>query len=370
MSSNTLKKLFLNDLHLKYGAKFAPFSGYNMPINYKEGIIKEHLHTRKYVSLFDVSHMGQILIPVTDINSKKLEKIIPLDLYNFQNNKSSYSFILNQKGGIIDDIIISKIKYSDKYYYFIVYNSSRKSVDEKLFLQLTLDPIILSNNVLLAIQGPLSSKILSSLNIKINNFSFMSINTFKYMDSEIIISRTGYTGEDGFELSIPNNIAENFFHNTMKNNEIILCGLGCRDTLRIEAGLSLYGNELNENITPVEANLTWALSKKRLSRGDFNGFEIMNEQIIKNKFYKKVGIISKSKSILRSEMEIFDMNKKNIGKLTSGGFSPSLNKSIGIAYIDNILNNNVNKIYCSIRDNLHEVLLTELPFLNHNYRRY
>ena len=369
MSSINIKKLFLNDLHLNYGAKFAPFSGYHMPINYKDGIIKEHLHTRKYVSLFDVSHMGQILIPFNDINNKNLEKIIPLDLYNFKNNKSSYSFILNQTGGIIDDIIISKIKYNDKYYFFIVYNASRKSVDEKLFFQLTKDPIILSNNVLFAIQGPLSSKIISSLNIDINDVNFMSINTLKYMNHEIIISRTGYTGEDGFEISLPNNIAEQFFDNTMKNNEIILCGLGCRDTLRIEAGLSLYGNELNENITPVEANLTWALSKKRLARGDFNGFEIMNKQIKKNNFYKKVGIISKSKSILRSDMKIFDMNKKIIGKLTSGGFSPSLNKSIGIAYIDNIFTNNISKIYCSIRDNLHEVLLVELPFLNHNYRR-
>ena len=314
--------------------------------------------------------MGQILIPFNDLNCKNLEKIIPLDLYNFKNNKSSYSFILNQKGGIIDDIIISKIEYNNNYYFFIVYNASRKSVDEKLFLQLTEDPIILSKNVLLAIQGPLSSNILSSLNINIKDINFMNIKTFNYMDNEIIISRTGYTGEDGFEISLPNNIAKQFFDNTMKNNKIILCGLGCRDTLRIEAGLSLYGNELNENITPVEANLAWALSKKRLTRGDFNGFEIMNEQIKKNNFYKKVGIISKGKSILRSDMKIFDINKKNVGKITSGGFSPSLNKSIGIAYIDNLFMNNISKVYCSIRDNLNEVLLTKLPFLNHNYRRF
>jgi len=366
---DSLNKIFLNDYHEKQGAKFLPFAGYSMPINYSEGIIKEHLHTRKSVGVFDVSHMGQILILSSEENCKELEKIIPLDLTNLIINNSFYSFILNDKGGIIDDIIISKININNSEYFFLVYNASRKNIDEKIFINKTNNYLILKDHSFLAIQGPLSSQVISNFSNEINNMFFMQISSFLYNNQTIIISRTGYTGEDGFELSIPNVIIYEFINVLMSYKNTLLCGLGSRDTLRLEAGLSLYGNELNDDLTPVEANLFWAISTSRFKRGDFNGFQIILNQSINGTLKKRVGVKSKSKSILRSHMKIYNKNEKIIGKITSGGFSPTLNASIAIAYIDRNLLKKSDKLYCLIRNHREEIELTKLPFVKHNYRR-
>ena len=366
---DSLNQIFLNDFHFSYGAKFAPFSGYSMPINYSEGIIKEHLHTRKSVGVFDVSHMGQILIPSSEGNCKELEKIIPLDLSNLKLNNSFYSFILNDRGGIIDDIIISKIIIDNSGYFFLVYNASRKNIDEEIFIKKTNNYLILKDHSLLAIQGPLSSQVVSNFSNEINKMYFMQIGNFIYNNHSIIISRTGYTGEDGFELSIPNVIIHEFINALMSFTNILLCGLGCRDTLRLEAGLSLYGNELNEDLTPVEANLSWAISKSRFKTGGFNGFQTILNQSVNGTLQKRIGVKSKNKSILRSHMKIYNKSEKNIGKITSGGFSPTLNTSIAIAYIDKYFLEKSDKLYCLIRNNIEEIELTKLPFVKHNYRR-
>ena len=366
---NSLNKIFLNDFHEINGAKFGSFAGYSMPINYSNGIIKEHLHTRKLIGVFDVSHMGQILIPSSMDNSKELEKIIPLDIINLKINNSFYSFILNDRGGIIDDLIISKIIVDNSEYFFIVYNSSRKKIDEEIFVKRTNNYLILKDHSLLAIQGPLSSKMMTSFSNEINKMYFMQINTFIFNNHTIIISRTGYTGEDGFELSIPNSIITEFINVLMRFNNTLLCGLGCRDTLRLEAGLSLYGNELNEDLTPVEANLSWAISKSRFKIGSFNGFETILHQIKHGTLQTRIGVKSKNKSILRSNMKIFNKNEKIIGKITSGGFSPTLNTSIAIGYIDKCFFEERDKLYCLIRNNIEEIELTKLPFVKHNYRR-
>ena len=364
-----LNKIFLYEYHKMHGARFGPFAGYSMPINYSTGIIKEHLHTRKSVGVFDVSHMGQILIQNTELNCTKLEKIIPLDLDNLKLNTSSYSFILNQEGGIIDDIILSKLKIDNLTYFFIVYNASRKKIDEEIFVNTVKSYSILNNNSLLSIQGPFSAKIISNLFDGIEDMYFMQIRYFMYNKNSIFISRTGYTGEDGFELSIPNSVIDHLINDLLSNNKVILCGLGCRDSLRLEAGLSLYGNELNEEITPVEANLSWTITKERMKLGGFNGHQKIFKQKEDGVSQRKVGILLKSKSILRSKMELFNENNQNIGTITSGGFSPTLNTSIGIAYINKIFLNNSSKILCSIRNKLEEVELTILPFVKHNYRK-
>ena len=340
-----------------------------MPINYKDGIIKEHLHTRSSAGLFDISHMGQILIPFKEYNINKIYEMIPLDFKNLINNKSYYSFILNKNGGIIDDIILSKILLNNKNYILIVYNSSRKELVEDLMRDRIKDILILNEYSLIAIQGPYSSKIMEKFNNQISNISFLETSIINYLNNDIIISRSGYTGEDGFELIISNKIINDFIDELMFFKEIKLCGLGCRDSLRLEAGLSLYGNELNENITPVEANLLWAISKNRIQKNDFNGCENIISQI-KNKNYPiKVGIETINKSILRSNMELFNQENENIGVITSGGYSPSLNKSIGIAYIKNYSNENFKKMFCNIRNKLEEVKASQLPFIKHNYYR-
>ena len=356
----------LRDFHISYGAKMIPFAGFNMPINYKLGIINENKNVRNSSGIFDVSHMGQILIKNTDENIKLLEKYIPLNLNKIIRNRNYYSFLLNSDAGIIDDIMISKIIFNNELYFFIVYNASRKTEDEKIFFN-TSESILLNNNCLFAIQGPDSHKI---LNKKINiseNMNFLDIIISNYKSENILISRSGYTGEDGFEISIPVIFAENFLKDLINDNKTILCGLGSRDSLRLEAGLSLYGNELNENITPIEAGLTWALDKNRLNKS-LNGFKKLLYQLDNIPKKKKIGIISTNKSMIRNGMNIVNKNKQILGLVTSACFSPNLNKSIAIGYIDKEINNSID-LYCVIRDKLEIMQQTKLPFIKKSYKK-
>ena len=364
--SKGLNTVFLNDFHIKNKAKLFPFAGYSMPINYLNGIIKEHLHVRELVGVFDVSHMGQILIPISKHNISSLEQYIPLSLGKLEFNKSKYSFILNNNGGVIDDIIISKIIIKKNEFIFIVYNADRKLVDNKIFEKILDSYTYIKDQSLISIQGPLAYRSLSFLNIK-PDMNFMQIITSKYKDQEIIISRSGYTGEDGFEISIPNIILKSFMEEIMKSRNVILCGLGCRDSLRLEAGLSLYGNDLTEEITPVEAKLLWAIDKIRLDKCNFNGSKTILHQL-KNGVEKiKIGVKSVPKSMLRSQMKIFDENKKQIGFISSGGFSPILQASIGLGYVD--IKNQEKKLFSIIRNEMAEMTIVKLPFVSHKYKR-
>ena len=365
--SGTLKQVFLNNYHKEKKAKFFSFAGYSMPINYDQGIIKEHLHVRTSVGIFDVSHMGQILILISDLNIMNLEKYIPLNLKTLKNNKSYYSFIINTQGGVIDDIILSKITYQNKKYLFIVYNSGRKKEDEKIFRDNISNFIFLKDNSLIAIQGPLAEKIIHFLP-GANNLSFMNSLVINYLKHSIIITRSGYTGEDGFEISVPNSIVLNFIEQTMENTNAKLCGLGARDSLRLEAGLCLYGNELDESTTPIEANLNWAINKERLNDKSLNGHEILLNQINRGINKHKIAIKSLSKSILRTGMKLLDNENNEIGYITSGAYSPIIKSSIAIGYIKRKLNIN-EKIFTTIRNKIEELEITKLPFILHNYKK-
>ena len=346
-----------------------PFAGYNMPINYNSGILNEHKNVRKNSGIFDVSHMGQILIAKNEASIKRLEKYIPLNLKNIKKNKSHYTFLLNANGGIIDDLIISNIKIDNKLYLYFVYNASRKKEDEEIFLKCCPSAeIIHKKNCLFAIQGPDSIKILNNIIAIPNDMNFLDIRLFKFKNKEIIVSRSGYTGEDGFEISILIEDAEDFLNEVLKNKDTMLCGLGSRDSLRLEAGLSLYGHELNENITPVEAGLSWALDKERLIDLSLNGSKILLEQFKQKPSNKKIGLISINRAMLREGMELLDINKKNIGKITSGCFSPILNKSIAIAFVSSDFNFK-NNIFCEIRNKLEIVKKTNFPFIEKNYKK-
>ena len=364
--SDELKTVFLNNFHIKHNAKLSPFAGYSMPINYLKGIIKEHLHVREFTGVFDVSHMGQILIPYTKHNISSLEKYIPLSLIKLEFNKSKYSFILNNNGGIIDDIIISKIIFNKNEFFYIVYNADRKIVDNKIFEKILYNYTYFNDQSLISIQGPLAYRSLYFLNIK-PDINFMQIISSKYKDQEIIISRSGYTGEDGFEISIPNIILKSFMDQLMESTNVTLCGLGCRDSLRLEAGLSLYGNELTEKITPVEAKLLWAIDRTRLEKSNFNGSSTILNQIKNGVEKTKIGIKSAPKSMLRSQMKIFNNNKKEIGYISSGGFSPILQASIGLGYVK--VNNQDKKMFSLIRNKMVEMEIVKLPFISHKYKK-
>ena len=310
MSDKTLNKIFLHEFHRENGAKFVPFAGYEMPINYKKGIINEHLHVREKVGIFDVSHMGQILITVNDKNISSLETYIPLNIKKIPSNKCHYSFILNKKGGIIDDIMISKININNKENIYIVYNASRKKVLNEIFNNICDNYSVLNNRCLIAFQGPSSHSVLSSYLDLSKIINFLDINILQFENTDLYISRSGYTGEDGFEISIPNENAENFINQIFKNENACLCGLGCRDSLRVEAGLSLYGNEINEDITPVQANLSWALDKKRLEDDNLNGSSILLQQLQETKDFIKIGITPINKTMLRNNMTLHNSQKK------------------------------------------------------------
>ncbi len=368
MSDKTLNKIFLHEFHLENGAKFVPFAGYEMPINYKKGIINEHLHVREKVGIFDVSHMGQILITANDKNISSLETYIPLNIKKIPSNKCHYSFILNKKGGIIDDIMISKININNKENIYIVYNASRKKVLNEIFNNICDNYSVLNDRCLIAIQGPSSHSVLSSYLDLSKIINFLDINILQFENTDLYISRSGYTGEDGFEISIPNENAENFINQIFKNENACLCGLGCRDSLRVEAGLSLYGNEINEDITPVQANLSWALDKKRLEDDNLNGSSILFQQLQETNDSIKIAITPINKTMLRNNMTLHNSEKQEIGYITSGCFSPILRKSIGMGYINDVFNK-MDKIYVKVRGDFEEVIIDNIPFVKKNYKK-
>ena len=368
MTDKALHNIHLKEFHKSKSAKFVSFAGYEMPINYKNGIINEHQHVRNHTGIFDVSHMGQVLILFTNDNIKALESYIPLSLNVIPLNKCHYSFFLNSNGGIIDDIILSKIKVENENYIYIVYNSSRKNVLNKIFENIVKNFKIIQKRCLIAIQGPSSySDVKSIINVP-SSMKFLDIEIIKYENEDIYVSRSGYTGEDGFEISIINENAEKLIIKTLDNNNAILCGLGCRDSLRVEAGLSLYGNEINEEITPIQAGLSWALDKSRLQDDNLNGSKILYEQLQSPLDLKKIGFSPKSKTMLRSNMTLHNNEQKEIGYVSSGCYSPMLKKSIGIGYINKISEIS-EKIFVKVRDKFEEIKLEQIPFIKKKYKK-
>ena len=368
MSDKTLKYIFLNKFHSENGAKFVPFAGYQMPINYKKGIIGEHLHVREKTGIFDVSHMGQILILANDKNIAALETYIPLNINKIPSNKCHYSFILNKKGGIIDDIMLSKIQVNNQENIYIVYNASRKKILNEIFINICSNYNIIKDRCLIAIQGPQSYSVLSSVIDISKTMKFLDIVNMQYEKSNLFISRSGYTGEDGFEISILSENTENLVNQILSNDNVLLCGLGSRDSLRVEAGLSLYGNEINEEITPIQANLSWALDKKRLEDNSLNGASILFKQLNSTKDIKKIGLIPLNKTMLRNNMTLHNSEKKEIGYITSGCFSPILKKSIAMGYINDV-SNKLDKLYVKVRGDYEEVKIDKLPFIKKNYKK-
>ena len=282
---------------------------------------------------------------------------------------SVYSFILNSNGGVVDDCIISKVNINSLEYLFVVYNASRKYIDEQILDNLVSNQIIIKNNSLISLQGPSSSKIMNAIFPLACELKFMQIESFIFNNESILISRSGYTGEDGFELSVPNTQIKSIVEKISNHKDTLLCGLGCRDSLRLEAGLCLYGNELNETISPIEANLKWAISKNRLKQGGFAGYDRIIDELRFGTSQTRIGIKSTNKSILRSHMTLHNNNGIKIGVITSGGFSPSLNLSIAMAYVNKDYLKSSDEIYCSIRGNMDLINISKLPFIKLNYFR-
>ena len=359
------KKTALNSLHIKYGAKLVSFAGYEMPIQYSGGIIEEHKNTRENAGIFDVSHMGQLLIKGDDLLAKDLEKIFPTELRNANLNQSKYSFLMNDEAGIYDDLIITKVDKG----FNIVLNAACKNSDFKLLSKL-LDnkyEMILSEDLsLIAIQGPKSVKILDKVVNGVFNLNFMNGGKFTYLNESIYITRSGYTGEDGFEISIKNNNVEEFVEKLIDEGAHLI-GLGARDTLRLEAGLCLYGHDMDINKSPIEANLRWAISKNRIREGGFIGFKKIKSQIEKGVSRVRVGVKPEGRIIAREKTSIFSKDNKNIGEITSGTFGPSVQAPVAMGYVENSFSGIDTKVFLEVRGKKYPASISNLPFYKKSY---
>ncbi len=359
-----VKKTSLYNLHKTYGAKFVQFAGYEMPIQYKDGIIAEHNLTRSKSGIFDVSHMGQLFIKGEEELTTDLEKILPTDLKNISVNQSKYSFLMKDNGGIYDDLIITKNEDG----FMIILNAACKENDLKVLNSVLGKKYVLNlrNDLsLVAIQGPESKDILEKLIKGVSGLKFMNGNKFNYNSIDLYITRSGYTGEDGFEISMPNNIVEEFVKKLI-NLGSNLIGLGARDTLRLEAGLCLYGHDIDEDTSPVEANLKWAISKNRID-SKFSGSEKIKKQLIEGVEKLRVGIKPQSRVIAREATKIFDEKNNEIGKITSGTFGPSVKIPIAMGYVKNGHSKSNTRVFLEIRGKKVPANICKLPFYKKNY---
>jgi len=372
-----LKKTNLFDFHEKKGAKFVPFAGYSMPVQYKSGVISEHLHTRSKAGFFDVSHMGQIKIWPKNNEKEKLiqalEKLMPCDLYNLKENRQTYSLLTNSNGGVIDDLMIAN-KVS---YFQLVVNASQKKTDYqhlKNNISQDFDIELEENKSLLAIQGPQSENILSDINSNVKNMKFMDSIDISLAGIDCSISRSGYTGEDGFEISVHNKNVLQLVEILFKKSELLPIGLGARDSLRLEAGLCLYGNDLTSDITPIEANLNWVIHKRRREQVSSNNKFLGNTKILnqleKGPSYLRIGLLPIEKAPMRRESIIYldEGGETEIGIVTSGGYSPTLNKPISMGRIKSEYLEGLEKVFVKIRDKILPATITKLPFIKTKYK--
>lgn len=377
-SSCNGEKTALYDVHVKNGGKIVSFGGFLLPIQYGDlGISASHVHTRQNASLFDVSHMLQ-----TEITGKQcveyFESICTADLSALQNNTATLTVFTNENGGIYDDLIVTKI--SDEHL-FVVSNGATRDQNQKIMLQ-ALDRFNKRHNSkininfykcnergLVALQGPKSQEVLKQLSdIDLSQLYFMNSTKATLANvADCRISRCGYTGEDGFEISIPANHQVKLVETLLQNSNVKLAGLGARDSLRLEAGLCLYGNDINQKTTPVEAALTWLISKARRQRGDFPGSEIILDQIKNGSKIKRVGIVLSKGPPARQGAVILDKDETQIGEVTSGCPGPSLGKNVAMGYVPSDKSKTGTQLLLKIRDKIYEGVVTKMPFVKSNY---
>lgn len=359
------KKTFLHDEQVKLGAKMIEFAGWMMPVSYSS-IIDEHKTVRENVGLFDVSHMGEVFVTGED-SLEFLNKLVPQDVSKLTDLKAIYCQLLNKEGGIIDDLIIYKLE--DKKYLLIV-NASRIDEDLNWMVRNSLGFDVKIDNQshnysLLAVQGPKACDLIEKMGLKKEaQPEFFTIKRAELFNVNLYISRTGYTGEDGFEIMVKNEFSELLWNKIIEAGAqfgIKPIGLGARDTLRLEAALHLYGNDMDEETTPIEAGLGWSVSKTKTA--DYNGKEKIQRQLSQGTEKKLVGIKMLDKAIARHDYEIFYNNEK-VGKVTSGGVSPILNENIALGYVKNTSDICLGKqVQVMIREKLFEAEIVKRPFV-------
>ena len=375
MNEASNRKTPLHALHVELGARMAPFAGYDMPIHYPAGVLAEHLHTREAAGLFDVSHMGQALIDGADHAAVAtfLESLCPADLLNLAPGRQRYTQLLNENGGIVDDLMVTRPPGANGSLRLIV-NAARKAVDfalirERLPLGVRLTP--LPEAALIALQGPLAAATLRRLapGEGLETMAFMSARPAGLAGFETFISRSGYTGEDGYEISLASTQAERFARILLSQPDVAPIGLGARDSLRLEAGLCLYGHELDETVDPIEADLSWSIQKRRRVEGGFPGAQRIQGELANGPDRQRVGVRPDGRAPAREGTEILSADGAPIGVVTSGGFGPSVGGPIAMGYVARAHATVGTPISLMVRGKPLSARIATLPFHPHAYYR-
>ena len=355
-------------LHRELGAKLVPFAGYEMPLQYANGIVKEHHHVRSAAGFFDVSHMGQARLSAPDFGAAAaaLERLVPGDIAGLKPGRLRYTQLLNESGGIIDDLMVTRD--ADGVGVSLVVNASRKEIDFAhiagwLPSSMRLDPE--PNRALIALQGPQAAAVLSRLFPGVEALGFMTGGVF----GPVSVSRSGYTGEDGFEISVAADGAEALARRILSEPEVLPIGLGARDTLRLEAGLPLYGQDMDETASPVEAGLTFSIGKRRRSEGGFLGADRVLRELSEGPKRIRVGLKLEGRAAARHGMRILDPAGNPVGEITSGAFTPTAAASIATGYVHTGLSKPGTRLAVEIRSAAVPAGVTNMPFVPHRYVR-
>jgi aminomethyltransferase len=361
-----LDKLPLDSWHRAHGARMVPFAGYEMPVQY-EGIIAEHLWTRENAGLFDVSHMGQLLVHGRNVDSA-LEKLMPADFQAAADMKPKYSLLLDDEGGIIDDLMATR-RGED---FYVVVNGATKLGDiAYMERRLPADVIVdyMKEQALLALQGPRAAEVLETIVPGVSGLGFMQGGPFEWNGHKLWISRSGYTGEDGFEISVPATAAADLADAITANDLTRPIGLGARDSLRLEAGLPLYGHDLDDKTTPVMAGLTFAINKRRRVDGGFAGAMRIMAELENGPVEKRVGFEIEGRQPVREGALVLDGEGNEVGRITSGGFSPSLQRPIAMGYVAAPFADAGTALKLEQRGKLFDARVAPMPFVPHRYHR-
>ncbi len=367
----------LYDTHVKLNARMVPFAGYEMPVSYPLGVLKEHLHVREKAGLFDVSHMGQAFLIPSDGDfktaAKALEKLAPGNFLALKPGRQRYSQLLNDKGGVLDDLMVTRLGMEDhEHWIYLVVNAACKSSDFALIEDAMPDNVelkILDDMALVALQGPKAVDVLAELAPEIADMAFMSSLDLPVGDVWMHVSRSGYTGEDGFELAIKSRDVVEFWDRLEAHEDVEPIGLGARDSLRLEAGLCLYGHDIDETTTPVEAGLEWSIGKRRREQGGFPGAEIVLRQLKEGTQRKLVGLRPVGRAPARDGTRISSSSGDEIGVITSGGFGPSVGGPVAMGYVKSEFSTPGSKLLLEVRGKQLPAKVQPLPFVAHNFYR-
>ncbi|MFL4977697.1 MAG: glycine cleavage system aminomethyltransferase GcvT [Xanthobacteraceae bacterium] len=365
----------LHALHLARGGRMVPFAGYSLPVQYADGIIAEHNHTRSAAGLFDVSHMGQAFLVGPDhaTVARALEALVPADILGLGPGRQRYTQLLNAEGGIVDDLMVTRSSDpAEDGVLMLVVNAARKDADFAHFaaeLPAGVRLLRANHRALIAVQGPLAADVVSRHSRDIAAMDFMSAQSASFDGIDCHVSRSGYTGEDGYEISVKATRVIAIVERLLDDPRVKLAGLGARDSLRLEAGLCLYGHDIDETTSPVEAALTWSIARRRREDGGFPGAARISAEIAEGPKRRRVGIKPEGRAPAREGTEIRELGGAVIGRVTSGGFGPTVEGPIAMGYVEARFAEPGTKVALVVRGKELPASVVPLPFVPHRYRR-